>query len=150
MQWAAHRSGAKLERTAEYQYMQLKEQGTLIDVDEALQTPGALLFRFSEEPRHGSPRGTGARCDQPRGRPSDRGAGQFLGRGRVEQRADMASIMRRAYPGISDEASVMAYQAGSSRQPASAAYEIDAGTALAEAPSSAVRTRSIRTQTPTA
>jgi len=56
-QWAARQAGVKLASTAEYQYMELKQQHRLIPVDEALHTPGALLFYFSVEPTAGLPPG---------------------------------------------------------------------------------------------
>jgi hypothetical protein len=39
-----------------YQYLELKDQGQLMSVEEALQTKGALLFYFSEEPTPGGSR----------------------------------------------------------------------------------------------
>ncbi|WP_426561271.1 transglycosylase SLT domain-containing protein [Angustibacter sp. McL0619] len=51
--WAAHQAGAKLPDGSWMQFLKLKQQGMLIPVDEAVHTPGALLFRFSSEPRPG-------------------------------------------------------------------------------------------------
>ena len=48
--WAAAQAGVKLPRTAEEQYRLLKSQGLLVPVDQAMETPGALLFYFSVEP----------------------------------------------------------------------------------------------------
>jgi hypothetical protein len=38
------------------QYLELKEQGAVVPVDEAIRTPGALLFSFSTEPTPGGGR----------------------------------------------------------------------------------------------
>jgi cell wall-associated NlpC family hydrolase len=51
--WAAHQAGATLPDGSWMQYLKLKQQGMLIPVDEAVHTPGALLFRFSNEPKPG-------------------------------------------------------------------------------------------------
>ncbi|HEY5821013.1 MAG TPA: NlpC/P60 family protein [Propionibacteriaceae bacterium] len=56
-QWAANKAGVKIPRTAEYQYMDLKQRNLLIPVDEAIKTPGALLFYFSREPTSSLPAG---------------------------------------------------------------------------------------------
>ena len=53
------------------QYLQLKQQGNLMSVDEALKTPGALLFSFSHEPTPGG------------GRPSSAHVAISLGDGRT-------------------------------------------------------------------
>src|SRR5262249_28627860 len=42
--------GVTLPRTAQQQYLALKNQGDLIPVQQAINTPGALLFSFSSEP----------------------------------------------------------------------------------------------------
>lgn len=49
-QWAARRAGVTLPRTAEEQYRLLKGEGMTVPVEQALKTPGALLFYFSSEP----------------------------------------------------------------------------------------------------
>jgi cell wall-associated NlpC family hydrolase len=48
--WAAARVGVTIPDGAVAQYLQIKEHGTLMSVDEALRTPGALLFRYNHEP----------------------------------------------------------------------------------------------------
>ncbi|WP_111765065.1 transglycosylase family protein [Nakamurella deserti] len=58
-QWAAARVGIDLEGASYLQYLELKEQGLLIPVEQAAHTPGALVFHFSSEPTPG-----GARPDQ--------------------------------------------------------------------------------------
>jgi cell wall-associated NlpC family hydrolase len=52
--WAAHQAGFELADGAAHQYLQLKAQGMLIPVDQAIHTPGALLFHFAVEPQDGS------------------------------------------------------------------------------------------------
>jgi cell wall-associated NlpC family hydrolase len=59
-QWAAGRAGVTLRDGASQQYLDMKDAGTLIPVDQAISTPGALLFRFSEEPTPGGGRPTKA------------------------------------------------------------------------------------------
>lgn len=54
--WAAARAGVTIPDVAENQYMWLKKQGMLIPVQQAINTPGALLFSFSSEPTPGAPR----------------------------------------------------------------------------------------------
>jgi cell wall-associated NlpC family hydrolase len=48
-QWAAHRVGVTIPDGAEWQYLDLKAKHSLIPVDQALKTKGALLFYFSHE-----------------------------------------------------------------------------------------------------
>jgi cell wall-associated NlpC family hydrolase len=50
-EWAAARAGVKIPDGAVAQYLQAKNGGTLMSVDEALRTPGALLFSFDHEPK---------------------------------------------------------------------------------------------------
>jgi cell wall-associated NlpC family hydrolase len=54
--WAANRVGIDLPDGSWLQYLKLKQQGALVPVQQALQTPGALLFSFSEEPTPGGGR----------------------------------------------------------------------------------------------
>lgn len=51
--WAAARSGVTIPDGAAHQYVWLKEQGATMTVQQALQTPGALLFHFASEPQPG-------------------------------------------------------------------------------------------------
>ena len=60
MQWAAHQAGVQLDRTAEAQYLQLKGMGSTISVEQALHTPGALLFHLPHEPTPGEAFGPNA------------------------------------------------------------------------------------------
>src|SRR4051794_14241665 len=50
VRWSASRAGVELPRRAFDQYMQLQQQGSTISVEEALRTPGALLFSFKTPP----------------------------------------------------------------------------------------------------
>ncbi|MDZ4827649.1 MAG: NlpC/P60 family protein [Actinomycetota bacterium] len=56
VKWAGRRAGVTLPDGSWLQYLKLKEQGALIPVDQAMQTPGALLFSFSSEPQAGQGR----------------------------------------------------------------------------------------------
>jgi cell wall-associated NlpC family hydrolase len=58
--WAARRVGIDLPDGSWLQYLRLKEQGALVPLEQALRTPGALLFSFSDEPRPGGGRPTEA------------------------------------------------------------------------------------------
>ena len=51
--WAAARSGVTIPDGAAHQYVWLKQQGDTMTVQQALQTPGALLFHFASEPQPG-------------------------------------------------------------------------------------------------
>ncbi|GAB2681661.1 NlpC/P60 family protein [Thalassiella azotivora] len=56
VQWAAHQAGVTVPDGAANQYLHLKQEGMLVPVEQAIDTPGALLFTFSREPRPGEPR----------------------------------------------------------------------------------------------
>jgi cell wall-associated NlpC family hydrolase len=56
VQWAAGRVGVELPDGSWLQYMHLAEQGSVVPVEEAIRTPGALLFSFSTEPTPGGAR----------------------------------------------------------------------------------------------
>lgn len=70
-QWAADQVGVTIPDGAMYQYLELKQQGELMPVEEALRTKGALLFYFSSEPTPGG------------GRPSTAHVAISLGDGRT-------------------------------------------------------------------
>jgi hypothetical protein len=53
VQWSAHRVGVDLPRRALDQYLDLQGKGTTISVEEAMRTPGALLFSFGSPPAPG-------------------------------------------------------------------------------------------------
>jgi cell wall-associated NlpC family hydrolase len=55
-QWAASRVGVELPDGSWLQYLDLKERGAVIPVDQAIDTPGALLFHFDREPTAGGGR----------------------------------------------------------------------------------------------
>ncbi|MFC6016070.1 NlpC/P60 family protein [Plantactinospora solaniradicis] len=59
-QWAAHQAGVTIPDGATAQYLHLKQRGLLIPVEQAKNTPGALLFHFNREPRAGDGRTPGA------------------------------------------------------------------------------------------
>lgn len=56
VRWAAARAGVQVPDGSWLQYLDLKEQGALVPVEQALRTPGALLFSFSSEPKPGGGR----------------------------------------------------------------------------------------------
>ena len=89
-QWAADQAGVTIPDGAMYQYLDLKSQGELMPVDEALQTKGALLFYFSTEPTADGGRPCRGACrDQSRGRPHHRSQGQQLRCQRVPGRGSL-------------------------------------------------------------
>jgi|1186.fasta_scaffold94363_2 cell wall-associated NlpC family hydrolase len=49
--WAAARVGVTIPDMASAQYIYLRDHGATMSVDQALHTPGALLFRFPHEPK---------------------------------------------------------------------------------------------------
>jgi cell wall-associated NlpC family hydrolase len=51
VKWAAERVGAKIPDGATAQYLYTRDHGTTMSVEQALKTPGALLFHFGHEPR---------------------------------------------------------------------------------------------------
>ena len=55
VQWATHRVGISMPRTASEQYEFLRKGGHMIPVEQAVHTPGALLFNFSSNPDDGQP-----------------------------------------------------------------------------------------------
>ncbi len=104
-QWAASRVGINLPDGTWLQYLQLKEAGAVIPVDQAIHTPGALLFNFSTEPTDGG------------GRPSEAHVAISLGNGKTIEargtrygvgswdaghRFDFAAVL----PGLSGDATV--------------------------------------------
>jgi len=56
VKWAAHRAGVDVPDGSWLQYLQMKREGRLIPVDQAIRTRGALLFSFSTEPTPGGAR----------------------------------------------------------------------------------------------
>ena len=67
VQWSAARNGVALPRTAGQQYATLAANGDSMSVQQALNTPGALLFSFSSTPKVGGAEPShAARGHQPR------------------------------------------------------------------------------------
>ncbi|MFI7543546.1 transglycosylase SLT domain-containing protein [Actinoplanes sp. NPDC049599] len=100
-QWAAGQAGVELPDGATQQYLHLKKLGVLVPVEEAKNTPGALLFSFDREPRLGDGRTPGAHVAISLGdgatveaRNSRDGVGQFTSGDRFQYAA--------VIPGISD------------------------------------------------
>lgn len=60
VRWAAGRVGVDLPDGSWLQYLDLQRRGATVSVEEALRTPGALLFSFDREPRPGQGRPGGA------------------------------------------------------------------------------------------
>jgi cell wall-associated NlpC family hydrolase len=50
--WAAARAGVTIPDGATAQYLYTRDHGTTMSVDQALHTPGALLFHFGHEPKN--------------------------------------------------------------------------------------------------
>jgi cell wall-associated NlpC family hydrolase len=50
VQWAAHQAGVEVGDGTWVQYLRLEQQGATISVEQAMKTPGALLFSFPEKP----------------------------------------------------------------------------------------------------
>ncbi|MGH9135958.1 MAG: hypothetical protein ACRD0G_02790 [Acidimicrobiales bacterium] len=71
VEWAANRAGVMVNDGSWLQYRQLHRQGGAVDVDDALRTPGALMFTFSSDPM------------ASRDRPSSAGVAISLGNGQV-------------------------------------------------------------------
>jgi cell wall-associated NlpC family hydrolase len=81
-QWSAYQVGADIPGSSFEQYLDLKAQGLLIPVEEAMNTPGALLFHFSSEPQPGG------------GRPSQAHVALSLGDGRtVEAQSEDVGVI---------------------------------------------------------
>jgi cell wall-associated NlpC family hydrolase len=55
VRWAAHQAGVDVPDGALWQYLHLEEQGGTISVEQAMNTPGALLFSFPEQPTADTP-----------------------------------------------------------------------------------------------
>ena len=128
-QWAAARVGIDLEGASYLQYLELKEQGLLIPVEEAARTPGALVFSFSSEPTPGG------------GRPSQAHVAFSLGDGRtVEAASEKLGVTTReigdrfeyaaVLPGLSTAAPPATAPAGpvgtdSAPEPAGGGLDVD-------------------------
>ena len=118
-QWAADQAGVTIPDGAMYQYLDLKSQGELMPVDEALHTKGALLFYFSTEPTADG------------GRPSEAHVAISLGDGRtIEAKGSSYGVNEFPAEGRFNYAGVIPEMAGAA-DPGSmslASYDqIDAG-----------------------
>jgi cell wall-associated NlpC family hydrolase len=56
VEWSTHQVGVKMPDGAWNQYEFLRKGGHMIPVDQAVHTPGALLFSFSSDPDQGHPK----------------------------------------------------------------------------------------------
>jgi cell wall-associated NlpC family hydrolase len=56
VEWSTHQVGVKMPDGAWNQYEFLRKGGHMIPVDQAIHTPGALLFSFSSDPDQGHPK----------------------------------------------------------------------------------------------
>jgi cell wall-associated NlpC family hydrolase len=82
VQWAAQRAGVEVPDGALWQYLHLEEQGATISVEQAMSTPGALLFSF---PAHVAISLGDGRTIEARG--SQYGVGSWPAEGRFEYAA---------------------------------------------------------------
>ena len=55
VEWAANRAGVQLQDGPTNQYRQMVGKGGGLDIDDALHTPGAILYEFNRDPINGSP-----------------------------------------------------------------------------------------------
>jgi cell wall-associated NlpC family hydrolase len=55
VQWSAHQAGVDVPRNAWDQYQFLHDRGMVVPVDQAIHTPGALLFSFNSDPNGHNP-----------------------------------------------------------------------------------------------
>ncbi|WP_157979815.1 NlpC/P60 family protein [Kribbella monticola] len=135
--WAAHQAGVEIPDGAMYQYLDLKQKDSLISVDQAMHTKGALLFYFSDEPTPGG------------GRPSRAHVAISLGDGRtIEAKGtkygvgEFTAHNRFNYAGVIpglDSSMAPAGHAAESFQPVSATPvshydQIDLGTSIVAPP----------------
>jgi cell wall-associated NlpC family hydrolase len=87
VQWAAHQAGVELPDGSWNQYRALHEAGGAVSVEDALKTPGALVFGFSSDPL--------ASAD----RPARAYVGISLGDGKVLDVSERAGEVREMGPG---------------------------------------------------
>jgi cell wall-associated NlpC family hydrolase len=101
VQWAAGRIGVDMPDGSWLQYLKLKEQGLVIPVEEAANTPGALLFSFSSEPVPGGGRPSSAHVAISLGDGNTieaRGTRYGVGSWEIGDRFDFAAVL----PGFAD------------------------------------------------
>ncbi|HEX8803532.1 MAG TPA: hypothetical protein VF743_05050 [Acidimicrobiales bacterium] len=88
VEWAAHRAGLDAMPDGSWnQYRYLHEHGGAVSVDEALRTPGALVFGFSSDPLDSTER------------PARAYVGISLGNGRILDVSERAGEVREMDPG---------------------------------------------------
>lgn len=120
VQWAAHRAGVEVPDGSWNQYLQLQRQGGAIDVEQALRTPGALLFSFSSPPTSGA------------GRPSQAHVAISLGDGRtIEAKGTQYGVGSWPAGNRFNYAAVIPQLATSTSLPGAAAVAPGDGTAFA-------------------
>ncbi len=116
--WAAHQAGVKIPDGAMYQYLDLKQKGALMPVEQALHTKGALLFYFSREPVEGGGRPSRAhvaislgdgRTIEAKG--TRYGVGEFNARNRFNYAGMIPGLDESAPPGTTQAAHVDAQPA---------------------------------------
>lgn len=116
VRWAASQAGVEVSDGTWLQYLDLKEEGTTMSVEEAIDTPGALLFRFSTEPVPGG------------GRPSSAHVAISLGDGRTIEAAGRRTgvIYGDANNGFTQAASIPGLSDGTGGAAVMAAFGIQA------------------------
>ena len=109
VQWSAHQAGADLPRNAWDQYKYLHDHGMLIPVDQAIHTPGALLFSFNSNPDGSRPVQQHVAISMGDGKTIEARGSQYpVGSfDATPKRFQYAAVI----PGISDPASVGAHGA---------------------------------------
>jgi len=101
VQWSAHQAGADLPDGSWLQFLELERRGSTISVDQAMKTPGALLFSFSSRPTAtgGRPDAAHVAISLGNGKTIEaRGTRYGVGSWSAEGRFDFAAVI----PGISD------------------------------------------------
>src|SRR6266508_307814 len=106
VQWSASQAGVQIEDGAWYQYQQLRDSGTLISVQDAIHTPGAVLMSFSSDPNGNKPPhahiaislGNGQTIEA---RGSRYGVGSWPAKGRFQYAALIPGISDHGRPGQS-------------------------------------------------
>jgi cell wall-associated NlpC family hydrolase len=111
VQWSAAQAGVHIEDGAWYQYQQLRDSGTLISVEDGINTPGAVLMSFSGDPNGGKPPHAHIAISLGNGQTIEaRGARYGVGSWPAKGRFQYAALI----PGISDHAGpVSGYAPGS-------------------------------------
>jgi cell wall-associated NlpC family hydrolase len=134
--WAAHQAGVEIPDGAMYQYLDLKQKDSLIPVDQAMHTKGALLFYFSNEPTAGGGRPSRAhvaislgdgRTIEAKG--TKYGVGEFTAHNRFNYAGVIPGLDASAAPPAATAPEVVPVAA-----PTSNYDQIDLGTSMAAPP----------------